>query len=343
VKYDNLRAFEKHIEAAGPLHLSRLYLLLSKESEHKEPADKILTALFPSGHERELAVKILEGSSITVDELALELQGLSFFVKKQAFWIKNCDKCKKEVLGFIEEYLPKIPPAQYLILSATAWNKQTKFYKTAEKEGVIFEAVEVKPWEKEKQLVEWAGQQLAEERKTMPYQALQELVKQTGCNQALLKQELEKLLTFAADKNEITFQEAAKICTFGHADTIWQLGEAIFKRETAKAIKIASDLLSDASLLPCLRQIRSQFQTHFHIGVALSKGMPAQEAAGDFPYMKGAFLNKTVDQIRHYGVRALQEGLLLIDETEIKVKNSQTEEKLLLELLIIRLTQGAKK
>lgn len=55
--------------------------------------------------------------------------------------------------------------------------------------------------------------------------------------------------------------------------------------------------------------------------------------------MKGQILEKSLTNARQYGGVALQQGLLDIDAMETAVKNSQTNEQLLAELLIIKLTR----
>lgn len=342
MRYDNNRAFEKHLEASAPSHFSHLYLILNKEpGELREPAERVVSALFPDIEERSLALRIMDGSSLILETLVSELNSASFFVKKQAFWLQNIEKCKKPILDFLENFFSNIPPSQFIIITAAAWNKQTKLYKAAEKEGVIFETAELKPWEKEKNLIEWVNKELIAARKVVSYQTVQEFVKQTGLDKALLASEMEKLLCYVGEKREITFQDFAKICTLHAAESIWQLGEAIFRRDAAAAIPMACALLKEGQpLLPLLRQIRSQFQTQFHIGMLLEHGKSAQDVANEFPYMKGAILTRTLQQVKFYGIEAFRKGLLSIDEFEMRAKNSQGDETLLLELLMIKLSKA---
>ncbi|WP_011175650.1 DNA polymerase III subunit delta [Candidatus Protochlamydia amoebophila] len=341
MKYDNSRAFEKHLEGAAPHHFSRLYFILSKDPvEQQEAVEHTLHALHPSPNVLEESIEIIDGTQTTLDMLFSELYSHNLFADKRLFWIQNADKLKKNLIEALEKYFPQIPSSQYLILSAPSWNKQTSFYKAAEKEGIILELTEPKPWEKEKKLIEWASKQLSAKRKIIPYQVCQLLVKQTGLDSSLLIQEIEKLLCYIGDRNEITQQDIIKICNYQPSDTIWQLGEALFKRDGLAAILIAQSLLTEGqSLLPLLRQIRSQFQTQFHICVMLANGKAAQEISHEFPYLKGNLLDRTIQQAQRYGLDSLRQGILFIDNTEMRVKNSHADEKLLMELLMIQLTR----
>ncbi len=341
MKYDNSRAFEKHLEGAAPNHFSRLYLILGKDLvEQREAVESTLKALQPSSQALEFALKTMDGAQLTLDELLSDLYSNTFFADQRIFWIQHADKLKKTLVDALEKYFARISSSQYLILTAPGWMKQTNFYKAVEKEGVILEIAEPKPWEKEKRLVEWATKQLSGKRKVISYQTCQALVKQTGLDSSLLAQELEKLLCYVGDRPEITSQDIIKICNYQPSDTVWQLGEAIFRRDAAASIHIVHSLLMDGQpLLPLLRQIRSQFQTQFQICLLLAQGKTAQEAVLDFPYLKGNLLDRTIQQAQRYGLESFRQGLLAIDAAEMRAKNSQVDEKLLIELLMIHLTR----
>ncbi|CUI16406.1 hypothetical protein PNK_0780 [Candidatus Protochlamydia naegleriophila] len=341
MKYDNSRAFEKHLEGAAPNHFSRLYLILGKDPvEQREAVECTLKALQPSLQAREFALKIMDGNQLTLDVLLSDLYSNTFFADQRIFWIQHADKLKKNLIEALEKYFARISSSQYLILTAPSWMKQTNFYKAVEKEGVILEMAEPKPWEKEKRLVDWATKQLAAKRKVISYQVCQALVKQTGLDSLLLDQELEKLLCYIGERPEITIQDIVKICNYQPSDTVWQLGEAIFRRDAAASIHMAYSMQMDGQpLLPLLRQIRSQFQTQFHVCLLLAQGKTSQEVALEFPYLKGNLLDRTMQQAQRYGLESFRQGLLAIDATEMRAKNSQVDEKLLMELLMIHLTR----
>ena len=104
-------------------------------------------------------------------------------------------------------------------------------------------------------------------------------------------------------------------------------------------MQIGKGLLESGNpFLPLLRQIRFQFQTEYQVSLLLSQGKESQEITKQFPYMKGQVLERHLEQVRHYGCSAFKEGLLAIDEMEMRAKNSSVDEKILLELLIYTLT-----
>ncbi len=341
MRYDNLRAFEKHLEGAKLLHFSPLYFIVGKDPyESQQAVNLLLSFLLPSQQVRELALTIFEGPHVEEKELETALYSYSFFVKSRVIWIQQAEKLKKSVQENLEKYFIRPSPSFYLLLSASGWQKNTSFYKTAEKEGIILEFAEIKPWEKEKRLAEWVNRQVADARKLISFQVCQSFVKDIGNDQILLAQELEKLLCYCIDKKEITLQDVEAICSRQQVDSIWQLGEALFRRDAAMALQIAYALLMEGQvLLPLLRQIRSQFQTEYQICLLLALGKQAQDIAQEFPYMKGNILERHLKQAQQYGLDAFKRGLLALDATEMRAKNSSVDEKILIELLIMQLTR----
>ena len=340
MRYDNLRAFEKHLEGAAPQHFSPIYFILGKDpSECQEAIHLLLRLLLPSPEMRDFGLTTFEGGQVEENALANALYSGSFFAKSRVIWIQQVEKLKKSLQENLEKYFHRPPPAQYLLLSATSWQKNTAFYRAVEKGGIILDLVEVKPWEKEKQLIAWVSKQAAAARKLMSYPVCQLLVKRAGNDRFLLAQEMQKLLCYSSDKQEITEQDVVAICPQQQVDSIWQLGEAIFRYDSAAALQIANALLAEGQpLLPLLRQIRAQFQTEYQVCLLLAQGKQAPEITQEFPYMKGQILERHIQQARHYGLKAFKDGLLALDATEIRAKNSGVEERLLLELLMIQLT-----
>lgn len=343
VKYDNIRAFEKHLKDASPNHFSNLYLVLGKEAlECQEAVNLLMRHLLP-GKEREIAFTSFEGSTVIEEKLLTELYSNSFFASKRAIAIYNADKLKKQVQDSLENYVDRPSRSHFLILIAPTLQRNSSFYKKAERIGFVLDLPEIKPWEKEKRTLEWLNKQVTSARRQISHQACQCLIKYIGCDQHLLTQELEKLFCYIGDRKEVTTQDISAVCSIFSNETIWQLGEAVFCCDTTRTLRITRALLNESGngLLPLLRQLRTQLQTGYQISLILAYGGGAAEIALEFPYMKGHILERHMQLALHYGVERFKRGLLAIDKTELQVKNSQLEDSLLAELLMIKLTPNS--
>jgi DNA polymerase III subunit delta len=340
MKFTNLRAFEKHLEGSAPNHFSNLYLISSKEPYvRKAGLDKALHQLLMEVKNPQLSTKLLDGESLSIDSLISDLNSVSLFAEKLVVVVQNADKLKKNATTALEGYFDRPSPKVFLLLVTAGLTATTNFYKKIEKTGVILDVAPEKPWEREKSLSDWIGSLVSSGGKRMAPDVCQHLVKQSGTNQELLEREVEKLFCYVGEAPEITLQDLGAVCCSVNMETIWQLGEAIFSCEGAKALKICQALLSEgAAFLALLKQLRSQFQTDFQVCTLLARGGSRQDVAVQFPYMKGFILDRHLQMAQNYGMERFKRGMILLDEAEFQAKNSQGDPDLLAELLMIKLT-----
>ncbi len=342
MKYNHIQAFEKHLESSAPDHFAPLYLILGKEAFNcKRAVDSLIQALLPKEENLSFCLRSFDGQNIEIQEVLTELYSISFLAEKRVIWIQQADKLRKDATEALEQYFTHCKHCPYLILTASALQKNTHFYKKIENVGVILELLEEKPWEKEKRLIDWVSKQATMAHKLMSYQDCQYFTKHVGIDQALLQQELNKLFCYVGDKIEITQKDIKAVCTPLNIETMWQLGEAIFRRDSITALGISQAILKQegVALLPFLRQLRTQFQTEYQVCTILAQGGQASDVSQDFPYMKGQVLERHMQLAHYYGLEGFKKGLLAIDAAELTAKNSLMHEDLLINLLIVKLIQ----
>lgn len=339
MKYTNVKAFEKHVQGSDKDHLADIYALIGKESfEVKKAADKLIAVLLSSETDPALALKIYQGEALDLNDLMQELRSFPFFCKKRVVLIQNAENLSKQEIAKLEDYFSSPNRAACLIFTASAINRSTNFYKKLEKAGVILDIAEEKPWEKEKSSKEWVMAKVAEDKKKITEEAVHALIAQAGTNQAFLFQEIEKLICFIGDRNEITAKDVAVITSSVNSDTIWQLSDAIFSRNGLHAFQIMKSLMEEGTaFLALLRQIRAQVQTHYQICTILANGGGSSGVTAAYPYMKGRILENNMQLASSYGLVRFKKAMLKIDETESFAKNGIGSDNALAEMLITHL------
>ncbi|MEI8365626.1 MAG: DNA polymerase III subunit delta [Parachlamydiaceae bacterium] len=340
MKYTNLPAFEKHLEASAPNHYSDIYLILAKEPFVRQRAVEYLSKLVLKGESSPaLSLHQFDGEKHNINLILQELETLNFFSKKRVVAAHNVDSFDKNATLKLEAYATSPNKSVCFVATASVINRATTFYKKMEKVGVILDVAEEKPWEREKIVADWLYNEAAKLGKQFSQQLCQLLIKQLGTDQNLLKTELEKLVCFVGERKTISQQDIAAISSAANLDNGWQLGEAIFRRDTIAALRISKGLLDDGvALIALLRQIRSQFQTEFQVCSILMHGGGAAEVAKEFPYMRGMILDRHVKQSQEYGMHRFKDGLLAIDDAELQAKNGMMDLDFLTERLMIKLT-----
>jgi DNA polymerase III subunit delta len=340
VKFNNLKAFKKHLKDASPSHFATVYLVVGKEAFHSTSACRALaTALLPDWTLHSSALRWFDADKHSIDDLLFELNTLSFLDERKVLGFLHIDKLSKEVLKSIESQMDRLPHNYFLILVASTLSSSSAFYKKAEKLGVVFEFIEMKPWERERYLVDWVGEELFQKGKSAPPNICQALVKRGGTDQSTLLQEIDKLLCYIGERREITLKDIQTIITPLHQESIWELGEAILSGETPTALKIARALLNDeAHLFSLLRQIRFQFQTGYQL-LGLFEQSGVAGVMQEFTYMKGQILDRNLRLAQQYGRARFQKGILAIDSAELDAKNAKGAPEFILDILIIKLTR----
>lgn len=338
MKYNNLQAFEKHLEGAAPAHFSPVYMVLAKDDFIRNMAYEKLINQLSSIQNDPFSLCVFDEEKLEIDRVLQELNTLSFFSEKRLVVIHHAENLIKAATEKLLAYYENPSPSSYLILTAPSISGATNFYKKSELIGVILEIPEEKPWEKEKSLKIWIDQKVATYGKQMDASANQLLLKQIGTDQAILNQEIEKLISYVGEKKLISSQDVYAVCISLNVENIWQLGEAIFRCDPTTALRIALALLQEGTpLLILLRQIRSQFQTDFQVCTLLAQGGTGSEITKQFAYMKGQILDRHIQLAQNYGMKRFCKGMILIDETELAAKNGAGDHSYLMERLLIKL------
>lgn len=340
MKYTYLKALEKHLESAAPLHFAPVYMILSKDDFSRRLAYESLVHHLLNGQpSNPHSLRVFAEEKINIENVLEELQSLGFFASKRVIVVHHAENLIKADTEKLIAYYENPNPEVKLILTATSISGTTNFYKKSELVGVILDIVEEKPWEKEKSLKDWMDFKVAQSGKQLEPSANQLLLKQIGTDQATLNQEIEKLICYVGEKRLITPQDVYDICITLNVENVWQLGESIFRRDTATALRIALALIQEGTpLLILLRQIRSQFQTDFQVCTILAHGGSGAEVSKQFGYMKGQILDRHMQLAKNYGMQRFRKGMIVIDETELSAKNSSTDYSYLIERLIAKLT-----
>jgi DNA polymerase III subunit delta len=331
VKYTQFRAFEKHLQSAFPHHFSPLYCFIGKDAEERALALDTLKK----------SLNIAEAIRFTSEaekEFLRDLDTPSLFQEKRLLYFQIGEKLSKQMMQQLEKRVGKLPPLTYVAFSAEAILSKSSFYQALEKEGVILEMGEEKPWEKERSLAEWLLDKAAKEGKTLSPEAVN-LLARGSKNTLVLYKEWEKLLTYTWGQKTIEAKDVEAICFLEPIDSQWLVGEAILQRNVKLALEVASRMLDQGhAVFALLRQLRHQMMTALQLASAKEIGK-LDLARAKFPYLKGQMFERQLAVAAEWGSMRLARAILEIDAHEFKAKDTLSDPKLLFNMLILRLTE----
>lgn len=334
MKYTQFRAFEKHLQSAAPLHFSGIYCIIGKDSQERALAFDTIKSYLGSA-------EILRYESTPEQEknFLRDLDTPSLFQGKQLFYFQIGDKLSKPTMQHLEKRMGHLPPSLHVVFGAETLSRAGSFYKAIEKLGIILEMNEEKPWEKEKGLAEWLVDKAGKNSKTMTGDAVNLLVRGCGGNFATLATEWQKLLTYVGSQASIQIKDIEAICCLDPVDSSWLLGESLLQLNVKLAMEIAHRMIDQGhAVFAVLRQLRHQMMTALQLCSAKESNQ-LEVARSKFPYLKGQMLDRQLAACSQVGLFRLTRAIRLIDEYEFKAKDTWDDPKLLLNMLILRLTE----
>ncbi len=286
-----------------------------------------------------IPIKSIDSESFNLDSFSQDVETLPFLSQKVALFLLRIEQLDKRAIDRISSYVEKPNDWTLLVLAGEGLNASSKLYKVCEKKGLLFHFKEKKPWDLEKELIDWLRNVAAKEGATLGSEAAKALIDHLGSDRALLISEIQKLICYIGNRSEITLSDIAAISCRVHKETLFQLGSAVLSKDLRKALAIMKILLEEEipiySLIPSLRVC---FQQNLEIlSYYKQGGYPCVTAS--FPYLQGKFLEKKVQIAALFGEPALKKGLISITAMDLKSKNLKVSPQLLLERLLIQLCE----
>lgn len=323
MKFTNLRAFDKHLLDAAPAHFAPIYMLYDKDSYTLRALTRAIQKALSLSHDSD---RVFYGSDIEEKNLFMHLQTKSLFVDKTSIVIHQMHLMKKNLLSVIENYIKQPYPDIILIFSAAKKGFNTALEKLIEKNGIIVDLLEEKPWDREDRLTHWMQQKLSKRGIRISFALAKKCVVLCASDQGRIAEEIEKLTCYLGLRKEVIESDITRLTNKAVDENIWHLGQHILRKEIQKALAMHSDLIAANTPSPVLvHTLRLQFQELLQLF--------SQEAKPN--------IEKKIALAKSYGYENLTKALLLLADYDLRNKSESSNTALLSELLIIRLCQEA--
>jgi len=249
---------------------------------------------------------------------------------KKLVVLKEFEKIKDKKK--LSEYIKS--PADFALLiivqNGEISNPEAEPYFSLLSRGFLFEAKELK----EKALVNWVEGYCAEKGKYISGENASLLVDTVGDNRALVEMQLQKMFTFMGQEKEITFEIVKTLATQLKEYTIFDLQNAIGKKDKTEAMKISFNLLEKGTeLIAILAMLNRYFMGLAQIPEMTSLKMPDQAAArvvGTHPFYYPGY-KKARDYFPDKRLNAVIKALLKAD---VLIKTTSVDEKSILTMLM---------
>lgn len=256
----------------------------------------------------------------------------------------------------LEKFVTEIPDGTILIFSMPTLSKESKkataktsktsrtsklqkFAAAVAKSGTVLELAKMGDIALEQQLVVWA------EKNDCKLDRINasKIISMCGTDMTMLKNELDKLSAYA-NGGEITEEIIKKLCVKNTEVRIFALSDCISRNDYNGAYKQLNDLFEQNEKPEIILSVLSStFVDMYRMRAASESGKTASDVAADFKYGKREFLLKNAYRnSKKYSTETLRKFLDMILETDIKLKSTRGNARILMETLISKLTAAAR-
>ena len=272
-----------------------------------------------------------EGKDINPRAVIDMAETLPFFADLRVLMLENSgffkNKCDE-----LADYMSTIPESTCFIFVETEIDKRSRLYKEVKKYGRVVEF----GTQKEDTLIKWILGMLKKEGKNVTKETLQAFLTKTGSDMQLIKNELDKLVAYTAERNVITTEDVEHVCITQTTNKIFDMVNAIADGQQKKALELYEDLLSlKEPPMRILFLIARQFHQLYQLKQLSKEGMPGSEIAklaGIMPFA----MKKYQAQAKNFTEEELRAAVEECVASEESVKTGLMNDRLSIELLIMK-------
>ncbi len=314
--------------------IKRAYLLYGEERYLiRQYRDKIKNALVSSDDTMNFSA--YEGADINQKEIIDLAETLPFFADRRLILIEDSGIFKKGGED-LAEYLPTAPETTCFVFVENEVDKRSKIYKAL---GQIGAAVEFSK-QTDETLARWVGGRIRKEGKGMTQAAYNLFIEKTGTDMENIDKELEKLLCYCMDKENIEVGDVEAITTEQIQNKIFEMVDAISGNQKKKALDMYYDLLAlKEAPMKILSLITRQYQ-QLMVTKAMSASGFNNKEIGKKIGRPDWVARKYVDKSRNLSMDRIKKSLKSGVEYEEAVKTGHMDDQMAVEMFIVSVTES---
>ena len=277
----------------------------------------------------DMNVSSFEGKGIPLEEVGSLGITLPFFADKRLILIENTElfKSSYEMADMLEEF----PDTTYVVFVEKKVDKRNRLYKWIQKNGCVTECA----LQQERELVPWAARYLKGYGKSISRKTAEYVIAKIGFQMDGIVNELDKLVGYVGDREEITAEDVDAICSGQVVGKIFDMIDSVIAGEQEKVFRLYGDLLElkepPLVILHLLgRHINILIQVK-EIGGSLPDKDIAKKAG--IPYFT---VKKYKSQAKHFSKKTLYQLLEERADYEERFKTGRLGERLVAEFFLVK-------
>ena len=311
---------------------SRIYLLFGEEAYLKGLYLKNLLAALDCG-EDSMNYTRLSGRNIRESDIIDACETLPFFAERRVVLAEDTgfftEKTEK-----LADYLKNIPDYCVLIFSEREADKRGKLYKACAKYDRAVEFAKAD----ENSIRNFILSRLKKEGKAIRKSTMETLMDYCTDDLAAVNSELDKLLSYTADRQEITPDDIAAVCTVNITGRIFEMVEAVAAKNREKALSEYYSLLAlKEPPMRILYMLGREFNQLRMVKELAAEGLGRDAIAARLSIHPFA-VKKAIPLAGRYPSETLLSAAEDFAAMEESVKTGRISDRLSVELMIVKYT-----
>lgn len=283
-------------------------------------------------------MSILEGKSITANQIIESSEAVPFLNDKRLIIVKNSELFTSKRKGdaeLIYDFINNIPSFTCLVFVEGKVDKKNKLYKKMNKMKWVVQF----EFPKENDLLIWIKREFKRNHKEIDGKTSVYLLRVIGRSMRDLQNEINKLISYTEEKNIISIEDIDKICTKSLESHVFDLLKAMGYKKTDKVLDIYSNLITNKEPpAKILTMITRQIRLILEVKYLSQQGFNGRTIAKS---IKEPFfvVNDCLKQSELFTTEKLKQGLKHCLETDIASKTGKMDSQLAVEIFLVEFSK----
>ena len=312
----------------------QLYLFFGEEAYLRRLyLSNLLSAL--GANDGDMNFTRFSGRNTDDEDIISCCETLPFFADRRTVLIDGADIFKEKHEKLLE-YLKQIPYYLTLIINEDSADKRSRLYKEIYKNGYAAEFATLD----EKALTDYILRRLGKHDKKIRKSTLELFLSSAGNDLSYINNELDKLISFTNEREEITSEDIKMICSPVIENKIFDLVAATAEGNRTRALEKYDDpLILKEPPMRILYLIARQFERLMQIKELQEKGF-GQAAIAEQLKIKPYAVKMSMPAVRRYSLSQLRAAVEEMVQFESEIKTGFLDERLSVELIIMKYSKA---
>jgi len=285
---------------------------------------------------RDFNLQVCHAREVAVETLVDALRTFPVFADRRLVVIRSADKLNAADLDVLLSYVENPVPESTLCLVGEKIDRRKKFFQVFQKRGALVEYKRLY----ENQLPAFVRDYAAERNYRFTEDAMALFSRRCGASLQEVVGELDKLFQYVGtDTGVIDVEDVRQIVSDTRADSIFDMTNAVGRREVGEALRLLGRLLADGIVpLVILSMLTRHFRQLWMARELLDDGVGRADLSrriGINPY----FVDGLMAQARLFNRRQFQRLFELLLTTDLALKSSGGSPAALLEQLLLEIAR----